>query len=164
MPCQWEPYGLIGDEWRRLGAEGRFGCPSGPNEYDIHDEFGNFKGRRRDFSAGQMAWSPGQGPNLVVTLSRDGGRLHFSWWQTLPFKYDNFIVRWSLSAGDPVTPNAQETIPGGSEISGDFWVEYPGHLPVGPDGKRVGVEFIVEGYDDDGHSRQGWTCPLRYRM
>jgi len=72
--------------------------------------------------------------------------------------------RWSLSPGDPVTPNAPETIPAGSETSGKFHVDYPGHLPPGPDGMPVGVELIVEGYDEDGHFRQGWTCLIRYRM
>lgn len=172
MACMFEPGGLIGDFWRSRGGErSLFGCPTGPAEDRVSDAFGTFLGTRRDFAGGQIVWSPPQGPNLLVCLFRDPQRiipghgtadhLVFEWTDTRPFSYEQWIVRWSLNAGPPVVPNAQEDVtPGG--IGGVFSVPYPGHLPVGGDGKRVGVEFIVEGYDDE--ARQGWTCPVVFRM
>lgn len=177
MTCQFEPYGLIGDRWREEGGANSFGCPTGPDEYAITNEFGVSVGRRRDFANGQIAWSPKQGGRMLTWVYRQGEWAVFEWGPTDPFNYDCFLVRWSVSNGEPVPSNAQEQVdpdlpsPFPHEVSGIatqprsrtggyFLV----HLPA----NRVGVSFIVQGCDKSFASpsdcRQGWTCPLMCRL
>ena len=167
MACEFEPYGLIGDRWRlEGGANSYFGCPTSRVEEDVHDEFGTLRGRRMYFTNGQMVWSPGQGPNMLVRAFENGGMIAFEWGPTDPFNYDRFIVRWAVSGAAAPIPNAQEDVHpegrGRTRTTGYFHVPFPNDMRGG-DG-RVGVSFIVEGYDDNGGARQGWTCPIQCRL
>ncbi|MCK2216962.1 hypothetical protein MF672_024675 [Actinomadura sp. ATCC 31491] len=143
--CSIQPYGLIGDYWRSLGgADAIIGCPTG-------EERGvpNREGRRQTFDDGQIAWSPDQGPKMMVAAysARVGGRngLVFRWGPTSPFSYDYYRVTLSGGLKGELTVRDQPRIRG-------RLVVYPGA------GKRV--SFTVMGCDDKFPSdtcRQGWT-------
>ena len=108
---------------------------------------------------------------LVVAYARDNLAV-FEWGPTDPFNYDVFIVRWSVAGGFPVDPNAQEDVPtdsppGRTRTSGYFHAPLPTDT-LGSDGKRAGVNFIVEGCDrsflGSSDCRQGWTIPIVRRL
>ncbi|GGQ00296.1 LGFP repeat-containing protein [Streptosporangium pseudovulgare] len=107
--CSIQPYGLIGARWAQLGGEnGRLGCPT-TSESDIYQNNVGWAGRRQTFARGQMAWSPKNGPNLVVAAWSDNGYAYFDWRATAR-AFDKFLVRWA-SAADP--NGAQEDFIGG---------------------------------------------------
>src|SRR5262245_54216841 len=87
--CAIQPYGLIGDYWRAMGGENSwFGCAT-RTEYTPP----NFlHGRKQTFEHGQIAWSPDQGPNMIVAAFDKNGVAVFRWGPTNPFNYDYFVV------------------------------------------------------------------------
>jgi len=147
--------GLIGDRWRALGAE------NGPLGNPMSDELvvPGRNGRRRIFNAGEIVWSPDQGPNMVVAgWVKNGARgvdVTIDWGPTTPFNYDLFIVRWDRNGSNV----GQETIRGGPRESGRYT------LTVQPDGQ---YSFIVEGCDavtfGSSRCRQGWTIPVNLNL
>lgn len=160
----YDPYGYIGDRWRVLGGEhSDFGIATS-DEYDVNLPWGS-PGRARDFANGQIVFSPRQGTAMLVSAFAKGNLIVFEWGMSDPFHYDSWIVRWSVAGGAPIAPNAQEDVPlnvrGRGRNYGFFHTGYPDNV-IGTDGKRVGVSFIVEGYD--GEARQGWTCPIFCRL
>ncbi|MER6826371.1 hypothetical protein ABT352_10320 [Streptosporangium sp. NPDC000563] len=107
--CSIQPYGLIGARWAQLGGEnGKLGCPT-TTERDIYQNNVGWAGRRQTFARGQMAWSPKNGPNLVVAAWSSNGYAYFDW-RTTDRAFDKFLVRWT-SAADP--NGAQEDFIGG---------------------------------------------------
>jgi hypothetical protein len=171
-PACFQPNGPIGDRWHGMGGEvSSLGCAISPSEYDVTDQFGVLLGRRRDFQGGQIAWSPNQGPKMVVTAYEKDHVAVFEWGPTDPFNYDFFIVRWSMTGGLPIPPNAQEDVPqnapGRTRTTGFFHVPLPNNVTSSSDGHTVGVSFIVEGCDGgigSSNCRQGWTCPIECRL
>ncbi|KAA2264705.1 hypothetical protein F0L68_06335 [Solihabitans fulvus] len=168
--ARWRPYGIIGDRWREMGGEhGPLGWPI-TAEYDVTDQFGVVLGRRCDFENGQLAYSPNQGQRMVLSVYRRDHTAVFEWGPTDPFGYDFFIVRWSVTGGQPIPPTAQENVtqdsPGRTRTSGFFLTDLPDNA-AGSDGKSAGVSFVVEGCDGGPGSstcRQGWTCPIACRL
>lgn len=143
--CSIQPYGLIGDYWQSLGGENAIiGCPT-----DEERGVPNRNGRRQNFDDGQIAWSPDQGPKMMVAAysAKVGGRngLVFRWGPTTPFNYD--YVKVTLSGGLRGVFRLKDQ----PRTSGRL-VVYPGA------GKRVG--FTVMGCDNKivaDTCRQGWT-------
>jgi hypothetical protein len=101
---------------------------------------------------------------LIRAFVKDG-KIVFEWGPSDPFNYDRWIVRWSVAGGTPVAPNAQEDVyldgRGRDRMNGYFHWPMPDNV-IGSDGRRVGVSFVVEGYD--GEARQSWTCPIFVRL
>ncbi|WP_336210972.1 LGFP repeat-containing protein [Nonomuraea sp. LPB2021202275-12-8] len=147
--CAIQPYGLIGARWAELGGEtGKLGCPT-TGERDIYVNNVGWAGRRQTFARGQMAWSPKQGPNMVVAAWSSKGYAYFDWKTTAPRSYDKFIVRWT-SAADP--HGAQEDFVGGTR--GRAWTRVR---------TSSGYRWNVEGCDTGvfGSScKQGWTISV----
>lgn len=144
--------GLIGDKWRALGAErGPLGCPVG-GEQPVPG------GRVQTFEHGQIAWSPNQGPRMVVALYARGNETTLDWGPTLPFNYSFFIVRWNLNdrnVGQQDVANPGQASSPSLRDHGRFSTV---HLTPGR------YTFIVEGCDkrllSDSSCRQGWTVPV----
>jgi hypothetical protein len=147
--CGIQPYGLIGERWAQLGgATGKFGCPT-TTERDVLVNNVGWAGRRQTFTGGQIAWSPKQGPNLVVAAWSSNGYAYFDWKTTAPRAYDKFIVRWT-SAADP--NGAQEDVVGGNR--GRVWTR---------ERTNGGYRWNLEGCDTGvfGSScKQGWTISV----
>ncbi|NUR86187.1 MAG: hypothetical protein HOY71_19070 [Nonomuraea sp.] len=143
--CAVQPYGLIGDYWRSLGGENAIiGCATG-----TENGVPNRNGRRQNFDDGQIAWSPDQGPKMMVAAysAKVGGRngLVFRWGPTTPFNYDYFKVTLSGGLRGTMTLKNQPRTNG-------RLVVYPGA------GKRV--SFTIMGCDSKftgDTCRQGWT-------
>ncbi|GII02805.1 LGFP repeat-containing protein [Planobispora takensis] len=147
--CDIRPYGLIGARWAELGGENSvFGCPTTPESDILLDNVGK-AGRRQSFTNGQIAWSPRQGPNMVVAAWSRNGYAYFDWKTTAPRRYDEFIVRWT-SAADP--HGAQRDVAGGTR--GRTWTRVR---------TNSGYRWNVEGCDTGvfGSScKQGWTISV----
>jgi LGFP repeat len=115
--------GLIGAIWRQLGGFNALGLPTSP-EYSVTGG----ADRRQDFVGGQIAFSPAQGPRMMVWGRQVGEEVEFGWGPTDPYNYDFFIVRWSQTPGLPTAPDRQEDIRGGPRTFGasDFDVHAKG--------------------------------------
>ncbi|MFG6191993.1 LGFP repeat-containing protein [Nonomuraea sp. JJY05] len=143
--CEIQPYGLIGDYWSSLGGESAIiGCAT-----DEERSVPNRNGRRQNFDDGQIAWSPDQGPKMIVAAysAKINGRngLVFRWGPSTPFNYDYYRVTLSGGLKGELKLKDQPRTRG-------RLVVYPGA------GKRV--SFTVMGCDNKFPSdtcRQGWT-------
>jgi LGFP repeat-containing protein len=144
-PCAITPYGLIGNRWYEMGAEGSaLGCALEP-EHDVPGRHG----RSQTFQWGQIVWSPDQGPNMVLAMYYIADHVFVKWKPTDPLSYDFFIARWDLN-GQNV---GQRDIKCCSRTEGSF------DFTSGPGWSS----FVVEGCDSGTFGstcRQGWTIPV----
>ncbi|GAA0359619.1 hypothetical protein GCM10009530_06180 [Microbispora corallina] len=161
--CSIKPYGLIGDYWTAMGgANGVFGCPTSA-EYSLP----NKNGRKQRFTNGQIAWSPDQGPNMIVAAYEANGKAVFRWGPTTPFNYDYWRVYWTA---DP-TQNLPSslaliyptyTVKSGSRTSGKVTHSRPSGV-TNSNGYASTYTFWVKGCDSKvlgDTCRQGYTLPV----
>lgn len=140
-------YGLIGNQWRAMGAsDGPLGCPT--SEEMDHREG---KGRYQTFEHGSIAWSPGVWPSSVQVAYQAGNQIHFEWTNTSPLNYDVFLVHWSKDGADI----------GGNDVNNQPRTSGSFNIPLsGPGVYRI----VVEGCDrhtlSSSTCRQGWTLPV----
>lgn len=149
--CAIKPYGLIGARWNELGGEkSGLGCPT-VVEADVYRD-GVWAGRRQRFARGQMVWSPGEGPKLVVSAWSIGGYAYVDWRTTLPRVYHRFLVRW-ISAAD--SGGTDREVGGGD--SGRMRVRVA---------TSSGYRFYVQGCDvgiSGSGCKHGWTVSVTAR-
>ncbi|MGW0810648.1 hypothetical protein [Nonomuraea sp. NPDC002799] len=149
--CGIKPYGLIGARWNELGGEASgLGCPAAV-EGDVYRE-GVWAGHRQRFARGQMVWSPGEGPKLVVSAWSIGGYAYVDWRSTLPRVYDRFLIRW-VSAAD--SGGTEREVGGGD--SGRMRVRVV---------TSSGYRFYVQGCDVGvfkAGCKHGWTVSVTAR-
>jgi hypothetical protein len=136
-----------------------------PNAYGCPLNYENspqgVPGSYQNFANGQMAWSPPQGANMVVSGYR------FTYWNStgshtairiqygssLAYNYDAWLIRISKD-GNFVEQYECTAGSAGCGRTDGFYYNYPnGGL----------LQFVVEGCDvgSSGHTcRQGWTIPI----
>jgi hypothetical protein len=157
--CSIQPYGLIGNYWQSLGgAGGPLGCAT-TTEYSLPNQ----NGRKQRFQGGQVAWSPDQGPNMIVAAYKVNGHAVFRWGPSTPFNYDYWHIAWKQNPvviSDIRYPNA-DTV-NAPRTSGRF-VVYPPSNVTNSNGYATTVTFWVMGCDDHitgDTCRQGYTLPV----
>ncbi|MBE3009410.1 hypothetical protein IL992_09385 [Microbispora sp. NEAU-D428] len=164
--CKIQPYGLIGDYWRSMGgATGVFGCPT-TEEYSIPNE----NGRKQRFTNGQIAWSPDQGPRMIVAAYEQNGKAVFRWGPTTPFNYDYWRVYWKAdparNLGDETLRYPTYTVRTGSRTSGKMVHNRPTGF-INSEGYASTYTFWVRGCDSKVLSdtcRQGYTLPVSVKV
>ncbi|MGP4000614.1 hypothetical protein [Streptomyces sp. 8N706] len=157
--------GAIAERWHALG--GVLGKPiAHPEPLRGGHGFSAANGHYQAFEHGNIAWTPDQGPKMTVAAYQQDRQAVFAWGPTDPFHYDRFIVRWCLTTSaipDPPDRWAQNDV----EVDGRRTFGWYGPLsPPSDIGSSEGFRFffIVEGYDNNGSSRQGWTYPVTVRV
>jgi hypothetical protein len=127
---QFQPFGLIGERWARLGgAEGSLGCPL-QREHPVPGR----NGAAQRFEHGEISWSPDQGELLTLAVYQKDRSVVAEWGPTNPFNYEKFIVRLDRD-GQNI---GQQDIGEGTAGS---W-----STPVDADGSYT---VFVEGCDED---------------
>jgi hypothetical protein len=158
--CSIQPYGLIGDYWRSLGAgTGPLGCPTG-NEYSLPNQ----NGRKQRFAGGQVAWSPDQGQNMIAAAYVSNGKAIFRWGPSNPFNYDYWRIHWTSSPNIGLIglPGHDVTVRPASRTAGKVSGYAPGGV-TNSSGYAATYTFWVEGCDDKitgDTCRQGYTIPV----
>jgi hypothetical protein len=148
--CGIRPYGLIGDRWNSLGADGSpLGCA-----IDVERDIGGRAGRWQPFQYGQIVWSPDQGGGLVVATWSISTRVFVQWGPTDPFGYDFFIVRWDLNGNNV----GQANVENGPRNTGSF------SFDSGPGWSSIVVEGCDSHVIGSSTCRQGWTAPSGTRV
>ncbi|CCH78490.1 hypothetical protein BN12_30016 [Nostocoides japonicum T1-X7] len=162
--------GPIADRWQQYGGlTGPLGAAvgrAGPNGAAY--QFTAAPGLYQGFENGAVAWTPNQGRNMTVAIYEQAGRAVLDWGTTDPWNYDRFIVRWSLTTSDqplPLDRWSQADVSTGI-FHPRTWGSFTLPSPPGGIGSSEGWCYyaIVEGYDNDGDSDQGWTYPVRHRI
>ncbi|MDX3188625.1 hypothetical protein PV458_09500 [Streptomyces sp. MN03-5084-2B] len=142
--------GLISDWWRaRDGAQGPFGNPVGSER----DAGGG--SRIQTFVGGEIAWSKPQ--EMVVSVHRMRNEACFEWDLTPDsgYHYDFFrhTVTYQRDADSAPVDQGQSNV----EVRGlrRIWSRMQGFGTYG---------FSVQGCDDGGDCRQGWTVPVHAQL
>ena len=130
-------------KYRQLG--GSSGPLGRPTSGEITSKEG--EGSHQNFEHGVIGHSPATGPNSFQVLYAKGFEMVFEWGDTSPFNYDFFIVRWDLNGKNV----GQQDVKGGARTSGR-WVTHPS--------LSGRYRLRVEGRDNNGKSRQGWSNSL----
>jgi LGFP repeat len=133
-----------------MGAEnGPLGCPTGP-EQDVPGQ----RGRRQTFQRGEMAWSPDQGEDLIVTAYRLWNDAVLEWSATSPhYHYKYFRIGITFNGVDLALPDAKVMR---EPDRGRIWTKLQGY------GEYA---FKVKGCDDgDDDCKQGYTIPVRVQL
>ncbi|MFI6743797.1 LGFP repeat-containing protein [Nonomuraea sp. NPDC050451] len=158
--CAIQPYGLIGDYWRSLGAgNGPLGCPTG-KEYSLPNQ----NGRKQRFEGGQVAFSPDQGTNMIVAAYESNGKAVFRWGPTSPFNYDYWRIHWTASPNIGLIgfPGHDVTVRTSSRTAGKI-TGYPPAGVTNSAGYHATYTFWIQGCDDKltgDTCRQGYTIPV----
>jgi hypothetical protein len=138
--------GLIGTKYKQLG--GSAGPLGKPTSKEMDSKEG--KGRYQTFQHGVIGLTPLPGNNTwVQSVYSKGFEMVFEWSDTKPFHYDFFIVRWDLNGKNI----GQTDIKGGPRDHGK-WVTHPA--------ESGRYRLAVEGRDNNGTSRQGWSNALYF--
>lgn len=160
--------GPIADRWQQLnGLSGPLGAAYARAEpLTGGGYFAPAPGQYQAFENGNVAWTPNQGPRMTVALYRQNGQAILAWGPTDPFNYDKFIVRWSLTSGDQPLPLDRWSQADASGLHARTWGYQTLPEPPSDTASSEGWRYyaMVEGYDNDGHSRQGWTYPVTVRI
>jgi hypothetical protein len=139
-------------------APAQYGCAAGW-------DFGRDGGYVQDFAYGQMATSPRQGANMIVsafhsTYWTDAGLRHaltLRWNTSSPFNYDRWLIRIDYNGSYAWQP----------ECAANTWLSgcdrYSG--TIGWNNVTPGLyRFVLEGCDYDAWGgttcTQGWTNPI----
>ncbi|MFD6163032.1 hypothetical protein ACFWF7_43695 [Nocardia sp. NPDC060256] len=146
-PCPQQPFGFIGERWKKMGAErSPIGCLVGPEQVPVHTppgfpadmaERNRRASRYQPFENGQIVWSPAQGSGMTVAVYGYGNNIHVEWGDTNPFSYEKFIVS--------VDGKQTDINSSGSDGRTDRTTSPGNHM------------VVVEGCDSQ--CRQGWTVP-----
>jgi uncharacterized protein with LGFP repeats len=133
-----------------------YGCP-----FNNENSPPGVPGSYQNFVNGQMAWSPPQGANMVVSGFRftywDSSGSHIGiriqYGSSLPYNYDAWLIRVSK---DGTYLGQHECTAGGNECGRTDGVYF--YYPSGGL-----IQFMIEGCDVNlgSHTcRQGWTIPI----